>query len=130
MRTAVIDYIKTLDLGSFRIVSDAPYDENNQPLYLKNPKNIYVDFPQTSAEPFIQTLNGLNISNETTSVSVYLSTDAKLIPSNYESVVNQLKAAKNLTTIEGINRREVQVASEFENDLLVTTVELRYIKLT
>jgi len=60
---------------------------------------------------------------------VYLSTDAKLIPSNYESVITQIKTAKDLTTIEGINRREVQVSSEFESDLIVTTVELRYIKL-
>lgn len=130
MRTEVIDYIKGLDLGSYRLVNEAPYDENNQPLYIKNPKRVYVDFPQTVSEPFIQTLNGLNISNETTIVSVYLSNDAKSIPSNYESVVSQIKAAKNLTTIEGINRREVQVASEFEDDLLITTVELRYIKIT
>jgi len=129
MREQVIDYIQGLNLGTFALSTQAPYDENNQPLYIKNPKKIYVDYPQSDTEPFIQTLNGTSISNETTSVNVYLSTDAKLIPSNYESVITQIKTAKDLTTIEGINRREVQVSSEFESDLLVTTVELRYIKL-
>lgn len=130
MRTEVIDYIKGLDLGTFSVATQIPYDENDAPLYVKNPKRIYVNYPQTTSDPFIQTLDGINISNETTTISVYLSTDAKLVPSNYDSVVSQIKAAKNLTTITGINRREVEVATEFVNDLLVTTVELRYIKLT
>lgn len=129
MREQVIDYIQGLNLGGFSVTTQAPYDENNQALYIKNPKKIYVDYPQSDTEPFIQTLNGTSISNEVSSVNVYLSTDAKLIPSNYESVITQIKTAKDLTTIEGINRREVQVSSEFESDLIVTTVELRYIKL-
>ena len=129
MRTEVLDYIKTLDLGGFNLSTQAPYDENNQPLYIKNPKTVYVNFPQTDTDPFIQTLNGTTISNETKSISVYLSTDAKLIPSNYESVINRIKGAKDLTTIEGINRREVQVSTEYEDDLIVTTVELRYINI-
>lgn len=129
MREQVIDYIQGLNLGTFGVSTQAPYDENNQALYLKNPKKIYVDFPQSETEPFIQTLGAVTISNETTSINVYLSTDAKLIPSNYESVITQIKTTKDLTTITGVNRREVQVSSEFEGDLLVTTVELRYIKL-
>lgn len=130
MREQVLEYIRGLDLGSYRVASEAPYSENDVPLYIKNPRRVYVDFTQTVNEPFIQALNGLNISNETSTVQVYLSSDAKLVPSNYDSVIEQIKRAKDLTTIQGINRREVQVDVEYVNDLIVTTVELRYIKLT
>jgi hypothetical protein len=130
MRTAVLDYVKSLDLGKYSVSNEAPYDESDVPLYIRNPKRIYVNFAQTVSDPFIQTLSGLNIANETTVIQVFLSSDAKLVPSNYESVIEQIKGAKDLTTIPGINRREVQVDVDFTNDLIVTTVELRYIKLT
>ena len=130
MRQQVLDYIRTLPLGGFKLSSEAPYDSSGVELYVKNPKTIYVNFAQTTSDPFIQTLDGLNISNETTTVSVYFSTDAKLVPSNYDTLVQQLKGAKNIDTISGINRREVDVSTEYVNDLVVSTVDIRYIKLT
>lgn len=130
MRQQVIDYIRTLNLGGFRVSTEAPYDSGGNPLYVKNPRTIYVDLAQTATSPFITALNGLNISNETTTVSVYFSTDAKLIPSNYDQLISQIRLASNLQTIPGINNREVDSSTEFEGDLIVSTVELRYIKLT
>lgn len=130
MREQVLEYIKGLDLGKYSLSSEAPYDENDTPVYIKNPKRVYVSFPQTVSDPFIQTLGSVSIANETTTIQVFLSSDAKLVPTNYDSVVEQIKRAKDLTTIPGINRREVQVDVDYVNDLIVTTVELRYIKLT
>lgn len=130
MRQAVVDYIKTLDLGKFSLSTELPYDENDTPVYIKNPRRIYVGQPNTVSDPFIQTLGGTTISNETTAIQVFLSSDAKLVPATYNSVVEQIKGAKDLTTIQGINRREVEVTIEYVNDLAVTTVELRYIKIT
>jgi hypothetical protein len=129
MRQQVLDYIKTLNLSGFKVSNELPFDAGGSPLYLKNPKTIYVNFAQTTAEPFITTLNGLNISNETTTVSVFFSTDAKLVPSNYDALVQQLKGAKNITTVGGVNRREVDVSTDYEGDLVVSEIDLRYIKL-
>jgi len=130
MRQQVLDYIRTLNLGGFRLSNEAPYDSSGVELYVKNPKTIYVNFAQTTSDPFIQTLDGTNISNETTTVSVYFSADAKLIPSNYDTVIQQLKGAKNITTISGVNRREVDVSTEYVDDLVVSTIDIRYITLT
>lgn len=129
MRTQVLDYIRTLNLGGFKVSNELPFDSGGNPLYLKNPKTIYVDLAQTASTPFITALNGLNISNETTTVSVYFSTDAKLVPSNFDQLVDSIKQARNLQTIQGINNREVDAETEYQGDLIVSTVELRYIKL-
>jgi len=130
MRSEVLEYLRSQNLSPYSVVKELPYDENDTALFIKNPKRIYVNFPQTVSEPFIQTLGGLTIANEVTTVEVILSSDAKLVPASYEQVVALIKAAKDLTTIQGVNRREVQVDVEYVNDLVVTTVELRYITIT
>jgi hypothetical protein len=129
MRQEVLDYINTLSLGGFLLTSEYPWDDNGTALYIKNPKKIYVDNPQTSAEPFIQTLGSTTFNNETTSISVYFSTDAKQISPQYDTLVSDLKTGKDITTIDGLNRRECDVTTSFENDLLITELEYRFTKL-
>lgn len=85
---------------------------------------------QTDTEPFIQTLSGLTIANQVTSVRVVFSIDAKQIPSNYDSLVEKLRQGKDITTIQGVNRRECSVSTEYVNDLLVTELEYRFTKLS
>jgi hypothetical protein len=130
MRTELLDYIGTLDLGGYALSGEVPWTESGTPLYLKNPKRIYVDLDQYQQSPFIQTLNGQTISNEIGTVRVYFSNDAKQLPPNYETLVSELRLGKDLTTIQGVNRRECDVSTEFENDLLITELEFRYIKLS
>jgi hypothetical protein len=129
MRQQVLDYVRSLNINGFKVSNELPFDSSGSPLYLKNSKTIYVDLAQTVTEPLITALNGLNINSETTTVSVYFSTDAKLTPSNFDTVISNIKGAKNLQTIEGINRREVDANTSFEGDLVVSEIELRYFKL-
>ena len=130
MRTEIIDYINSLALGGFILNQDLPFEESGTPLYLKNLKRIYVDIAAFENEPLIQALNGLSINNETTVIRVYFSCDAKQLPSNYETLISDLKTAKDITTIEGINRRQVVVSTEITADVLVTTLEYRFTKLS
>ncbi len=130
MRTQVLDYIKGLSLGGYSYTDAFPYDDSGEPLYIKNVKRIYVDPLQVETTPAVQTLQGFSISNETNIVSIYFASDAKQVPANYDSVVQLLKAGKNINTIEGGFTRECDVSTEYVNDLLVTTVELRYVQLT
>lgn len=129
MRNELLTFIKSLNVGTLGVSSDIPFNDGGVPLYLKNARTIYVDRPQTTNEPFIQTLGGVNIGNETTSISVYYSLDAKQLIANYETILSNLKTAKDITTIEGINRRELDVNTEYEGDILVTQLEFRYIKI-
>lgn len=130
MRQEVIDYIQTLNLGTFIVSSEVPWDENGTPLYLKNLKKIYVGITEYTIDPVIITLGGVNITRDTAAVKVYLANDAKQMPPNYDDVVQQLISAKNINTTTGFNQRECSVQTEFNVDKLVTVVEIKFIKIT
>tara|TARA_R110001632_G_scaffold61474_1_gene148293 strand:- start:65 stop:454 length:390 start_codon:yes stop_codon:yes gene_type:complete len=129
MRDTVYSYIQSLNLGTFSLTNEMPYDDNGVPLYIKNPKRIYIGRAQTTSEPIVRALNGLHISDTSTTMSVYFSTDAKQVPSNYDSLVGSLTLAKDVVAAD-VRTRTSNVATTYENDLLVTEVELTYTKLT
>jgi hypothetical protein len=129
MRDELLTFVKGLSLGTIAVSNDLPFDDGGTALYLKNAKRIYVDRPQKTTDAFIQTLDSTTINNETTTISVYFSTDAKQTLANYDTIVDALKTAKDITTITGINRREVDVSSEYEGDMMVTQIDYRYSKI-
>lgn len=128
MRQEILDYVQTLNLGSYLVSSEIPWTDNEVPLYLKNLKKVYVDAEQASNEPFITALDGLNLNNEVTTVSIYFANDAKQLPANYSDVITELKTAKDITTVTGVQRRECAVSTAVEADMLVTTLEIRFTK--
>jgi len=130
MRTEILDYISTLNLGSLIVSQELPWEESGQALFLKNLKKIYVDATQYQNETLITALNGLNINNETSIVRILFACDAKQTPANYDTLVTDLKSAKDITTIEGVRSRQCDVSTDIENDSLVTTLEIRFTKIT
>jgi hypothetical protein len=130
MRQAIYDHIDGLTLGSFNLSSELPWSTGGTALYLKNLKRIYVDVAQITEDLSIAALNGLIINNDTTVVRVFFACDAKQLPSNYETVVSGIRTAKNSTDIEGVSRRECDVSTSFEEDIVVTEFEFRFIKIT
>ena len=130
MRTEVIDYVQGLNLGTFTVSTELPYTESGQALYVKNPKRIYVDEEQIVSEPLVQALDGLSVINEESTVTIYFSVDSKLVPANYDQVVTALKGAKNITTIDGVFRRELDVSTGYDGDLLITELAIRFNKVT
>jgi hypothetical protein len=77
----------------------------------------------------VSALDGLTVSNELATVRVVFSADAKSLPANYETLVSDLRLARDIT-LDGVYRREVDVKTDFEQDMLVTELELRFTKLT
>lgn len=130
MRQEVVDYINGLSLGTFLLSTELPWDADGSPLYLKNLKKVYVDITEYQNEPIIQTLSGLTINNEIQIARIYFACDAKQLPSNYEQVVEDIKGVKDITTIDGVNNRVVNITREFVNDMLVTQLEVRFTKLS
>jgi hypothetical protein len=130
MREDILNYIKTLSLGSFTVSDELPREEAGLMMYIKNPKRIYVEREQYSEEPLIQTLDGLDIHSEATTVSIYFTADAKTIPANYETLIQSLRLGKNVNTTSGYNNRAVEVQSDYVNDLLVTQIDYTFSKLT
>jgi len=125
MRDDVVTAIKNKAITGYNVSSELPYDESGVPLYLKNPKTIYVDNSQTDIVPLVTTLNSADISNESTSVRAYFTIDAKNIPANYNSTITSLRGVKADITREGSNSREAFVSTSYEGDLLVVELEYR-----
>lgn len=129
MRTEILQQVQALNLGSVTATAELPWTDGGVPLYQKNLKKIYVDLDNTEVEPFLQTLNGVNISNEVVSVRLYFACDAKVLIPNYEDIITSLKAVRNTTSITAVQRRECLVSTTVENDVLVTELEYRFTKL-
>ena len=124
MRQEILDYIDTLSLGTYSKSTNLPYTASGTVLYLTNVKKTYVE------DPILLTMDGVNINGKVSSVDLYFSTDAKSLPSNFNTVITSLKNAKNLTTISNIHRRECDVSQTYQGDLIVTQITIRLTTIT
>lgn len=129
MRTELIGYFKGLKLRNFKISDELPFSNSDRAMYIKNAKSIYTDLEQKTQEVLIAVLGNHGVSQEVHSVSVFFTTDAKNLPSDYQTVVDSLKAGKDVTTTEIYFRREVDSTTSFEGDLMVTQLDFRFTKL-
>lgn len=129
MRKELIDYFKGLKLKGFNISDELPF-VSGQTLYTKNVKTVYTDLPQSSQEQIIAIMGNHGVFQEVQTVGVYLTTDAKNLAANYTEAITALKAGKNVDTGVDFFKREVDVTTQFEGDLLVTQLEFRFTKLT
>ena len=127
MRDEIKDYLKTIKFQTYTVSDELPFSNSGTVLYLKNPKRIYVDTDQVSNEVFIPVINGVNVDAEVTTVRVYFSNDSKQLPKDYQQTISMIKASKDLFT--EYFRRVVDINTEHEGDLLVTTIEFRFTQL-
>jgi hypothetical protein len=130
MRQELIDYINTLNLGGFYLTEELPWETDGSPLYLKNLKKIYVDTVQYANEPIITTLDGLTISNQQRVIRLYFASDAKQVSPDYDDLISDLRGAKDVTLTDGAQRRQVDVATSFTNDLLITEMVYTFTNLS
>jgi hypothetical protein len=130
MRDQVLTAIKELGLNGYKVSNELPFNESGVATYTKNPKTIYVDRQNWDDESIVRTMGGLNITNTTTTVRVYFATDAKNIPANYESTISSLRSILNSIVYDGAVNRETSLTTAYENDLLLSELEYRLIKLT
>lgn len=129
MRTEVIDYLVSAPLHSYNFSRELPFEEGGTPLYLKNPKTIYVDTVNKDVRQLFATLQGDSIHLETQTVTVYFSNDAKNTPANYDDLVEYLVKGKDIEPTQGFNDRSVDISTTVDGDLTVTTVEYQYTKI-
>ena len=129
MRDLILAWLTDNAVTGYTVTAELPWDSSGQPLYLNNMKRIYVDQPQTVQEPLIDVLNGHGVVNETTTVSIYLATDAKKLPANYDAVVSMIKSTRLDPAISGVTQRATQVSTEFVADVLVSQFDINFRKL-
>ncbi len=127
MRDLIVAYITANPTTGFVLTDELPWTKGGGPLYLKNMKKIYVDRVQSVQEPLFDTLDGLSAVMETTTVSVFVATDAKTLPTNYDTLVSTLHAAlQDPTFVIGNIERNVTVSTVYEGDALVTQFDYTF----
>lgn len=133
MRQAILDGIKSLDLGNFKVSDELPWISSETALYNKNMKTIYVDEPASQESELISTLNSaahtIDLGIRETAISVYVTVDAKQKPTNYDALVADILNLKNLSTIQGVTNRQADKTVSFEGDTLVTEFEFRFTEI-
>ena len=129
MRQVVYNYIKALSLKSVSVSNELPYSTSGTELYLKNKKTIYVDVAQSQQDPAIDALNGSGAVDETTTVSVYFVNDAKKLPTDYDTIVTQMKGARTATGTEGFIQKTCNVSSSYQEDAVVTELVFSFRKI-
>lgn len=129
MRDIVLAYLNSNKVTGFTVTDELPWTSSGQPLYQNNLKRIYVDRPQTVQEPLIDVLNGHGVVNETTTIAVYVTTDAKLLPTNYDTLVSTVKNARLDGDLDGATQRATTVETSFSADTLITQFNISFRKL-
>jgi hypothetical protein len=128
MRASILTYLKDLKLRNYQVVDQLPFD-NGVPLYISNKKNIYVDAEQITQTPIFDTFDSLGSVDEVTTISVYFTTDAKRIASDYDDIARQLMGARTAPGTEGFVQKLANLKTSYDTDNLITEIEFSFKRL-
>lgn len=131
MRTGLLAAITsaTSTLTQFAVSQELPWDQNGQPLYMKNMKKIYVDRERREETTLFATLDGSDIYQDDLIAEVYLAVDAKNPPSQLDTVINRILQTKNSTGVENFGVESDYTVDKTE-DVLQYTFEFRINTIT
>ena len=129
MRQAIIDGISALTLGTFAVSSELPWTASGQPLYEKNFKVFYVSEPESVESNLFNTLDAGIFAKKESTIRAYVVIDAKLKPSNYDSLVSGVRNVKDTTAIVGVTSRECDIETSFQADSLLTEFVFRFTEM-
>lgn len=129
MRTELLTYLTAQLTGSIRTSQELPFQEGTNPLYIKNPRRVYLDEPYTEQDTLLPTLGTLQLNTRTTIVRWFLSVDAKNRNTDLDSALTILGGAKDITTITGVFTRLFDYTVTVDNDRVVYEGEYRFANL-
>lgn len=121
IRDSLLTELSTRVAGtSFRVSTELPWQSGDVDLYVKNKKNIYIDKPQSDiTEMYLTLRHDCDVYQNDTVVEAYVAVDAKNEPSDTDTMVASLIAAKDSITDQIKNLCEVQ--TEITGDVNVYT---------
>ena len=125
MRAELLELVKQIPTTSYRVSNELPYSNSDNPLYLKNPKTIYVDQPQTQVELLLKVLNQVNVYNQVTTIRIYFANDAKQQPRDQLTTLLALTQIKDQVP-GSFDSRETTISNDYLNDIMITTIEYRF----
>lgn len=126
MRTELLTYLTANLTGTIKPSQELPFEEGNNPLYLRNPRRVYLDEPYTEQDRLYGTLSGDNINNKITIVRWFLCVDAKNRNADLDAALSTLGSGKDIATITGTHRREFDYTITIDNDKLTYEGQYRF----
>jgi hypothetical protein len=126
MRTELLAALTTAltAQNQFNVSQELPWSQNGQPLYRKNMKYVYVDRDIVEQTTLIPVLSGQDVFQDDYIVNVYLAVDAKNPPSQLDTAISNILAAKNSITLVNFGF-ESDYTVEKDEDVLIYTFEFR-----
>lgn len=126
MRTELLAVLTTAltAQNQFNVSQELPWSQNGQPLYRKNMKYVYVDRDIVEQTTLIPVLSGVDVFQDDYIVNVYLAVDAKNPPSQLDTAISNILAAKNSITLVNFGF-ESDYTVEKDEDVLIYTFEFR-----
>ena len=129
MRTELLTYLTAQLTGSILTSQELPWQEGTNPLYIKNPRRVYLDEPYTEQDTLLPTMGSLQINQRITIVRWFLSVDAKNRNTDLDSALTILGGAKDITTITGVFTRLFDYTVTVDNDRVIYEGEYRFANL-
>jgi hypothetical protein len=111
--------------SNISISEELPFDSGGIPLYDKNLNVVYVDEEEIVVEQLYRTLDQGNVNQTTTTLTAYLSTDAKNQFNDINTVVANLLIARNVVT--NVTDSNSDYETEITDDVITYTFEYNFI---
>jgi hypothetical protein len=126
MRSELITQITSAisTLTQFAVSSELPWQQDGQPLYIKNKKKVYVDNDTKVESVMIPVLTFNNIMEDEIVTQAFVSVDAKNTPTQLDSLVTKILGVKDSLGIVNFST-ESDYTADKQEDVLIYTFEFR-----
>lgn len=124
MRQQLLDYLTANLTASIKTSQELPFEEGNNPLYLKNMKRVYLDEPVTEQDQLVPMLTSDDVNQTITRISGYLAVDAKNRSTDLDSALAVMQNAKTIAT--NSFRKEFDYTTTIAGSTLVYEFEYRF----
>lgn len=109
--------------NQFSLSTELPFVAGGTALFLKNMKTVYVDEAQTEVNEYIRTLDKRDVDYDDTTIRAYVAVDAKNKPSQTNSMLVAIEAAKS--AIAPVINSDTVLTTEIQDDVIVYSVEYK-----
>jgi hypothetical protein len=113
--------------NQFSLSSELPFVTGNTPLYTKNMKTVYLDEQQVEITDLIMTLDKRDIQQTETVIRAYVAVDAKNKPSQTDTVLTAIEAAKS--SIAPVVNVDTIQTTEIQDDIIIYSIEYRFLTI-
>lgn len=128
IRTDLLANVTTqLNGTSVSVSNELPWSSGGVPLYNKNMKKFYLSSENRDITQLHTTLDRSDVFQTETTLTGYITVDAKNEPSDIDAIVASVLNSRNVITGQYIN--ECLVETETEEDRITYTFTYRFLKV-